>query len=76
MILIIIRYNINQLRIHAGAPERSIQGIQKLAEYYAQLQYLEKKFPFETEDVSYNTDIFRSILFLRGMNLGFLRDKS
>ncbi|KAJ3301565.1 pH-response regulator protein palA/rim20 [Kappamyces sp. JEL0829] len=44
-------YLVNQLRIHAGAPERSADGIEKLANYYAQLQYLETKFPFDTEEV-------------------------
>ncbi|TPX34871.1 hypothetical protein SmJEL517_g02652 [Synchytrium microbalum] len=41
-------YALNQMRIHAGAPERSFGGIEKLAHYYAQLVYLEQKFPFET----------------------------
>ncbi|TPX51680.1 hypothetical protein SeLEV6574_g00157 [Synchytrium endobioticum] len=39
---------LNQMRIHAGAPEKSLAGIEKLAQYYAQLVYLEQKFPFET----------------------------
>ena len=47
-------YIMNQLRIHAGTPERSMAGIDKLAQYYAQLQYLEQKFPFDTEDVSFH----------------------
>ena len=37
----------DQLRIHAGRPERSENGITMLADYYAQLQYLEAKFPFD-----------------------------
>jgi hypothetical protein len=45
------------LRIHAGSPERSLAGIQKLADYYAQLQYLENKFPFETEDVNLGVNL-------------------
>ncbi|KAI9138282.1 hypothetical protein BKA69DRAFT_787065 [Paraphysoderma sedebokerense] len=44
-------YALNQLRIHAGAPEKSEKGIDKLMEYYAQLLFLESKFPFETEEV-------------------------
>jgi hypothetical protein len=44
-------YLLNQLRIHAGAPERSLAGIDKMSNYYAQLQFLESKFPFDTEEV-------------------------
>ncbi|KAJ3126603.1 Rhophilin, Rho GTPase binding protein [Nowakowskiella sp. JEL0407] len=42
-------YLLNQLRIHAGAPERSDMGIEKLLNYYHQLLFLEKKFPFATD---------------------------
>lgn len=42
---------LNQLRVHAGAPERSEQGIQKLMHYYAQLCWLEDCFPFATGKV-------------------------
>lgn len=41
-------YQLNQLRIHAGTPERSMEGISKLLHYYCQLVHLEKKFPFDT----------------------------
>ncbi|KAI8912896.1 BRO1-like domain-containing protein, partial [Entophlyctis helioformis] len=41
-------YMLNQLRIHAGLPERSAAGIDKLIHYYAHLTYLDEKFPFET----------------------------
>nr|KAJ3421735.1 pH-response regulator protein palA/rim20 [Polyrhizophydium stewartii] len=44
-------YALNQMRIHAGLPERSTSGIDKLAQYYAQLLHLEDKFPFETGKV-------------------------
>jgi hypothetical protein len=44
-------YTMNQLRIHAGCPERSMAGVEKLAKYYAQLQYLESKFAFDTGKV-------------------------
>jgi hypothetical protein len=44
-------YTMNQLRIHAGCPERSMMGIEKMAQYYAQLQYLESKFAFDTGKV-------------------------
>jgi hypothetical protein len=44
-------YKINQLRIHAGSPERSFAGIEKLADYYAQLQFLESKFALDTGKV-------------------------
>ncbi|KAJ3321226.1 Rhophilin, Rho GTPase binding protein [Blyttiomyces sp. JEL0837] len=39
---------INELRIHAGAPERSEKGIDMLARYYAQLRNLEGKFPIHS----------------------------
>jgi hypothetical protein len=42
---------INQLRIHAGGPERTEKGIEILMNYYAQLCWLEERFPFETEEV-------------------------
>jgi hypothetical protein len=42
---------LNQLRVHAGAPERSEQGVQKLMQYYAQLCWLEDMFPFGTGQV-------------------------
>ncbi len=45
-------YQLNQLRIHAGAPERSERGIEKLMNYFAQLCWLEDKFPFDTDAVS------------------------
>ncbi|KAJ3361920.1 pH-response regulator protein palA/rim20 [Kappamyces sp. JEL0680] len=51
-------YLVNQLRIHAGAPERSADGIEKLANYYAQLQYLETKFPFDTEEYEKAATLF------------------
>lgn len=44
-------YSLNQLRIHAGAPERSEQGIERLMQYYCQLCWLEERFPFETEQI-------------------------
>ena len=40
---------LNQLRIHAGAPERNERGIEKLMNYYAQLCWLEEKFAFDTD---------------------------
>ena len=46
---------LNQLRVHAGAPERSEIGIQKLMQYYAQLCYLEDCFPFSTGKVRWRT---------------------
>lgn len=39
---------LNQLRIHAGTPERSPRGVERILQYFAQLEYLEKKFPFES----------------------------
>lgn len=39
---------LNQLRIHAGSPERSTRGVERILQYFAQLEYLEKKFPFES----------------------------
>ncbi|KAJ3269210.1 bck1-like resistance to osmotic shock [Terramyces sp. JEL0728] len=45
-------YSLNQLRVHAGSPERSASGINRLANYYAQLQHLEHKFSFETGKVN------------------------
>ncbi|KAI8818759.1 BRO1-like domain-containing protein [Fimicolochytrium jonesii] len=47
-------YLLNELRIHAGAPERSEAGIERLSHYYAQLLYLEPKFPFETDEIRMN----------------------
>ncbi|KAJ3223164.1 Conserved oligomeric Golgi complex subunit [Clydaea vesicula] len=44
-------YQLNQLRIHAGAPERSEEGIERLLNYYAQLIKIEKVFPFDTFQV-------------------------
>ncbi|KAJ3017941.1 hypothetical protein HKX48_003267 [Thoreauomyces humboldtii] len=44
-------YLLNELRIHAGAPERSEAGIERLSHYYAQLLHLEPKFPFETDEI-------------------------
>lgn len=41
-------YHLNQLRIHAGAPERSEAGIERLLQYYFQLVSMERKFPFDT----------------------------
>ncbi|TPX59823.1 hypothetical protein PhCBS80983_g02237 [Powellomyces hirtus] len=47
-------YLLNELRIHAGAPERSESGIERLSHYYAQLLHLEPKFPFETDEIQMN----------------------
>ncbi|KAJ3134751.1 Rhophilin, Rho GTPase binding protein [Geranomyces variabilis] len=47
-------YLLNELRIHAGAPERSETGIERLSHYYAQLLHLEPKFPFETDEIQMN----------------------
>ncbi|KAJ3163710.1 Rhophilin, Rho GTPase binding protein [Geranomyces michiganensis] len=47
-------YLLNELRIHAGAPERSENGIERLSHYYAQLLHLEPKFPFETDEIQMN----------------------
>lgn len=44
-------YILNQMRVHAGAPERSDKGVEKLLQYYTQLLHLEQKFPFNTEKV-------------------------
>jgi hypothetical protein len=44
-------YQMNQLRIQSGAPERTENGIEKLMHYYAQLCWLEDKFPFDTDKV-------------------------
>ena len=49
-------YELNQLRVHAGAPERSEQGVQRLMQYYAQLCWLEDVFPFATGEVSTAND--------------------
>ncbi|KXS17325.1 BRO1-domain-containing protein [Gonapodya prolifera JEL478] len=43
---------LNRMRIHAGAPERSEQGAEKVLAYYAQLEYLEQKFPLETNTLN------------------------
>jgi hypothetical protein len=50
-------YSLNQLRIHAGAPERSEQGIYRLMQYYAQLCWLEERFPVETDKVNDSNQI-------------------
>ncbi|KAJ1506186.1 hypothetical protein HMI54_005274 [Coelomomyces lativittatus] len=42
-------HELNQLRIHAGAPERSEKGIDRLLEYYGMLLFLENRIPFETD---------------------------
>lgn len=44
-------HQLNQLRIHAGAPERTERGIDRLMHYYAQLQLLEERFAFGTQQV-------------------------
>ena len=44
-------YQLNQLRIHAGAPERSEDGVERLYQYYAQLVAMEKKFPYDTNKI-------------------------
>jgi hypothetical protein len=44
-------YQLNQMRIHAGAPERSEEGIERLFQYYFQLVGMERKFPFDTMKV-------------------------
>jgi hypothetical protein len=49
---------LNQLRVHAGAPERSEQGVQKLMQYYAQLCWMEEQFPFGTGKVSFHHMMF------------------
>lgn len=41
-------YALNQLRIHAGAPEMSERGADQLMNYYSQLCWLEERFPLET----------------------------
>jgi hypothetical protein len=43
-----IWYEINQLRIHAGAPERSERGVCRLLQYHSFLLYLENQFPFQS----------------------------
>lgn len=40
-------YTLNQLRIHAGAPERTERGVNRLLQYFAQLCWLEERFPFD-----------------------------
>ncbi|ORY36707.1 BRO1-domain-containing protein [Rhizoclosmatium globosum] len=45
---------LNSLRIHAGTPERSEDGIEKLLQYYAQLLNLSQKFDFESGRHSIN----------------------
>jgi hypothetical protein len=45
-------YTLNQLRIHAGAPERTERGINRLLQYYAQLCWLEERFPFDTHQMA------------------------
>ncbi|KAI8815084.1 BRO1-like domain-containing protein [Cladochytrium replicatum] len=47
-------YVLNHLRIHAGAPERSDVGIERLSHYYGQLLFLEQSFPFVTGEVLIN----------------------
>jgi hypothetical protein len=47
-------YALNQLRIHAGAPERTEQGVEKLMNYYAQLCWLEERFPYDLEKVGFD----------------------
>ncbi|KAI9339902.1 BRO1-like domain-containing protein [Obelidium mucronatum] len=46
--------NLNALRIYAGAPERSEEGIEKLYQYYAQLVNLNKKFDFASGKANIN----------------------
>ncbi|KND02105.1 uncharacterized protein SPPG_02603 [Spizellomyces punctatus DAOM BR117] len=55
-------YSLNELRIHAGAPERSEVGIERLSHYYAQLLYLEPKFPFETDEIQMNFTWYESLV--------------
>lgn len=43
--------NLNSLRIHAGSPDRSSEGVEKIAEYYAQLLNMEQNFSFQNETV-------------------------
>ena len=37
------------LRVHAGSPEKSVEGVYKCLEYYWMLRGLELTFPFGTE---------------------------
>ncbi|TPX65132.1 hypothetical protein SpCBS45565_g05380 [Spizellomyces sp. 'palustris'] len=55
-------YLLTELRIHAGAPERSEGGIERLSHYYAQLLYLEPKFPFETDEIQMNFTWYESLV--------------
>ncbi|KAI9338102.1 BRO1-like domain-containing protein [Zopfochytrium polystomum] len=43
--------HLDELRVHAGAPERSEMGIEKLLRYFAQLLHMEEKFAFQTKKV-------------------------
>lgn len=42
---------LDELRIHAGAPEKSDIGVDRLIRYYAHLLHMEEKFPFQTGKV-------------------------
>ncbi|KAJ3031781.1 Rhophilin, Rho GTPase binding protein, partial [Rhizophlyctis rosea] len=53
-------YLLNELRIHAGAPELSENGVERLSNYHAQLLHLEPKFPFETDEIDINFAWFES----------------
>lgn len=44
-------YALHQLRIHAGAAERTEVGIESLMQYFVQLCWLEERFPFESNKV-------------------------
>ena len=58
-------YGLNQLRIHAGAPERTEKGIERLMQYYAQLCWLEERFPFETDQVLETKHTHHHLLIIR-----------
>lgn len=44
-------YTLNKLRVHAGAPELTQEGIELMLKYYSQLIGMEKRFPFESNKV-------------------------
>ncbi|KAJ3412764.1 Rhophilin, Rho GTPase binding protein [Chytridiales sp. JEL 0842] len=47
---------LDEMRVHAGAPERSEHGVDKLVDYYGQLLSIEQKFPLQTGklDIAFN----------------------
>jgi hypothetical protein len=55
-----------QLRIHAGGPERTEDGVLRLMRYFVQLCYLEEKFCFETDNLNLEFSWFEAFSSRKG----------